>query len=326
MAEKGQNLWTRFRQRAEAIEPVHPVDIRSRPLYALILMAAAVELMVLYFSDFTISPNVILKMFFLLVWIALAGLAVRRYGSPKIAGMLEAFALPPIVGALTAVSTVFLTTISYPFADAMLANADKALGFDWLSLFSVYQKYPMVLYLSDWAYSSIYLQLAVVAVALFATDKSGRGWTFMTAWAIASLITVLIYPFFPAAGPYLQYGVTPQDIPGFDVKFPWNTGTTIEGIRDGSIRDLAKAMAGLVSFPSFHFAAAVLFAWGIIPVHWLRYPIILLNIAMGFSTIIIGSHYLVDLFGGAVVAALAICLADKAVRQATPKTTYTNLR
>ncbi len=318
MTEQVRNFWHRFREKAESIKPVHPVDPRSRPLYVLILGAAAIELAVLYLSDFTMSANVILKMFVLLVGIALAGLIIRRYGNPKIAGMLEAFALPPIVGALTAVSTVFLTTVSFPFADDMLSGLDQMLGFNWLTLFAVYQKYPAVLYLSDWAYSSIYLQLSVIAVALFWTDRASRGWTFMTAWALASLITVLIYPFFPAAGPYLQYGITPQDIPGFDVEFPWNTGPTIDAIRDGSIRDLAKAMAGLVSFPSFHFAAAVLFAWAALPLRWLRYPFILLNVAMGFATIIIGSHYLVDLFGGAVVAVTAIWLATIAVRGATP--------
>lgn len=317
MTEQAGTLWGRFRARAESIELAHPVDPRSRPLYAIMLAAIAIELAVLSLSDFTVTLNVIVKIFFLLIWVAIAGLAIRRYGSPKIGGMLEAFALPPIVGALTAVSTVFLTTVSYPFADQMLADADKAIGFDWLSLFAVYRDYPMVVYLSDWAYSSIYLQLSVVAVSLFVVDRSQRGWEFMTAWALASLITVLIYPFFPASGPYLHFGVTPQDIPHFDVDFPWTTGDTITAIRDGSLRDLAKAMTGLVSFPSFHFAAAVLFAWAILPVRWLRVPIVLLNIAMGFATIIIGSHYLVDLFAGAVVAALAIYAAKNLVRSST---------
>jgi membrane-associated phospholipid phosphatase len=315
MTEQVGTFWGRFRARAEAIELAHPVDPRSRPLYAIILAAIVIELTILFASDFTVSLNVIVKIFFFLIWVAFAGLAIRRYGSPKIGSILEAFALPPIVGALTAVSTVFLTTVSYPFADPMLANADKAIGFDWLSLFAIYRDNPLIVYFSDWAYSSIYLQLTVVAASLFIVNRSQRGWEFMTAWALASLITVLIYPFFPASGPYLHFGVTPQDIPHFDVDFPWTTGDTITAIRDGSLRDLAKAMTGLVSFPSFHFAAAVLFAWAILPVLWLRVPIVMLNIAMGFATIIIGSHYLVDLFAGAVVAALAIYGAKILVRK-----------
>ncbi len=315
MTEQAGTFWGRFRQRAESIELAHPIDPRSRPLYVIIFVAFAIELALLFASDFTVSLNIIVKMFVFLIFVAFAGLAMRRYGSPKIGSLLEAFALPLIVGALTAVSTVFLTTVSFPFADQMLADADKAMGFDWLSLFALYRDYPLLVYFSDWAYSSIYLQLTVVTVSLILVNRSQRGWEFMTAWVLASLVTVLIYPFFPASGPYLHFGVTPQDIPHFDVDFPWTTGDTITAIKDGSLRDLAKAMTGLVSFPSFHFAAAVLFAWAILPVPWLRVPIVLLNIAMGFATIIIGSHYLVDLFAGAAVAALAIYGAKILVRK-----------
>jgi membrane-associated phospholipid phosphatase len=316
MAEQKQSVWAQFRQRAEAIEQQPAMDPRSRPLYIGILAAFVIEGIVILASDFTMSANVLLKIFIALIWIAAAGLVFRRYGSKKVSGMLEAFALPPIVGALTAMSTVLLSAVSLPFADELLNRADKAIGFDWLALFSLYQRHGWLLWLSDWAYSSIYLQLAVISVMLFATGRSDRGWTFMTAWAVASLFTVLVYPFFPAEGPYVLYGITPKDIPDFHVTFPWATGPIIEGVRDGSIRDLARAMTGLVSFPSFHFAAAVLFAWAMLPVSWARNFFVVLNMAMGFATIIIGSHYLIDLFAGTLVAILSIWIAAKLVRWA----------
>ncbi len=318
MVGQVRQYWRRFKDHAESIETAPAFDPRSRPLYAMILVALLIEIAVLAMSDFVVPINALVSAFVVLAWVAVAGLMFRRYGSRKVSGMLEAFALPPIVGALTAISTVFLTTISLPFADTQLDAADKAIGFDWLSLFAYYQRYPALLNASDWAYSSIYLQLSVIAVALFATNRSDRGWTFMTAWAVASVITVLIYPFFPAAGPYLTYGIAPQDIRHFDVEFPWSTGPIIESIRDGSLRDLGRAMTGLVSFPSFHFAAAVLYAWAIAPVAWLRFPLVALNIAMGFATIIIGSHYIVDLIGGGIVAIFAIWVGGWLVRKSTP--------
>lgn len=91
--------------------------------------------------------------------------------------------------------------------------------------------------------------------------------------------------------------------------FPWSTADLIETIRNGEQREITAAMGGLVSFPSFHAAAAIMLAWAAAPLRWIGLPVIALNVAMWCSTLISGSRYLVDLIAGTLVAVAAISLA-----------------
>jgi membrane-associated phospholipid phosphatase len=74
-----------------------------------------------------------------------------------------------------------------------------------------------------------------------------------------------------------------------------------------SVIDLG-ALRGLVCAPSFHTAAGVLYiiaAWPIRPLRWFLVPV---NIAMLLATPIEGTHYLVDMIAGMLVALFATCL------------------
>jgi hypothetical protein len=53
----------------------------------------------------------------------------------------------------------------------------------------------------------------------------------------------------------------------------------------------------------------VLFTWATWRLGAVRWAFLLLNIGMAASAMIIGAHYLVDLIGGAFVAAFALCIA-----------------
>ena len=306
-------IWSRLRDRAERVERQNPFDPRSCAAYTMILFALAVEAAYLAASDFTVSTNITpIMSFLLLIWMAFCGLAARSYGFARVGTILEALTLPPIAGALTAAATVFLTRATSAFADELLVSADRAMGFEWMRVFSFYRDHPQIVPLSRFVYNSMMFQLPLIPLGLFVVGRDSRGWVFITAWVLMGIITALVYPMFPAAGPHVHFGISPQDLPEPGKMFPWTTGQTIEGIRSGRIHDMDTAMAGLVSFPSFHTAAAVMFAWAAVPLRWIRFPVILLNVAMVLSTIVSGSHYFIDLIGGVVVAVTAI-VASKAI-------------
>jgi membrane-associated phospholipid phosphatase len=67
-------------------------------------------------------------------------------------------------------------------------------------------------------------------------------------------------------------------------------------------------LEGLVSFPSFHVAGAILVTWAFRRRRRILIPLIVLNIGLVISTVITGEHYLVDvlasvpLFAGSVAA------------------------
>jgi hypothetical protein len=70
-----------------------------------------------------------------------------------------------------------------------------------------------------------------------------------------------------------------------------------------------EGLVGIVTFPSFHAAAAVLYLWALWCVWWMRPLALLANGAMLLATPIGGGHYFVDVFAGMAVAVLAIAAA-----------------
>ena len=73
-------------------------------------------------------------------------------------------------------------------------------------------------------------------------------------------------------------------------------------------------MEGLIAFPSYHTANAILFVWALWPLRLLRPVMLALNALLIASTPLAGAHYLVDLIGGALVAAGAIFLTSRLTR------------
>ena len=91
---------------------------------------------------------------------------------------------------------------------------------------------------------------------------------------------------------------------------PWFHGLSLDPLRPtGAWFRPGEAIVGLITFPSFHAAAAVLLGWLYYGNRLLRWPFVLLNAGMALSAIVVGGHYLVDIIGGVVVAILGITVA-----------------
>jgi membrane-associated phospholipid phosphatase len=92
---------------------------------------------------------------------------------------------------------------------------------------------------------------------------------------------------------------------------------TLEALRAGTLHSIKlDNLEGLVTFPSFHTAGALMFIWALRTVPFVRWPAIALNIALIAATPIDGAHYFVDLVGGAAVAIATIAVSDWLCRYA----------
>jgi membrane-associated phospholipid phosphatase len=81
-------------------------------------------------------------------------------------------------------------------------------------------------------------------------------------------------------------------------------------ITTGTFRSIPlDNLEGLITFPSFHTAGAIMFIWALRKVPYVRWPAIALNAALIAATPIDGAHYFIDLVGGAVVAFAAIAMS-----------------
>jgi membrane-associated phospholipid phosphatase len=83
-------------------------------------------------------------------------------------------------------------------------------------------------------------------------------------------------------------------------------------LRNGTLRHLELFhLAGVVSFPSFHAASAVLYMWALWPVRGFASLSIAMNTLMIVATPVVGAHYIIDVIGGILLAAGSIMLAKR---------------
>lgn len=299
------SLLQNWQRHIAEIEPQPLFDPRTRLIYAFLAAELVCGVILLAVLGFSIDPP-ILRMFAVWPSLAVCGMLLRRLGYNAVGGAVEATGLTVSQGALSLLVLVPLAAISAPFADKTLSAADIALGFDWQSYvrLSVPWQDPL-----RFAYRSFLWQEVVVIGALFASGRSDRCWQFVTAVTIALAITMVIFPFFPAQGPFVYYGLSRAAYEPIVGPVPWEYLASLSRLKAGYRTFEWSVMQGYVSFPSFHTVAALLFTWAIWPLRWLRIPVAALNLALILGALLIGSHYLIDILGGAVVAYLGVRLA-----------------
>lgn len=176
-----------------------------------------------------------------------------------------------------------------PLVDHYLAAIDAYLGLSAPRTVAAVSRYPALSVILICAYFSAIPQTCIVMFAL--AERAGL-WVFLKRFIIAAQITLCFFYFFPAEG--VATNITPQIAARF------------YALRDGATLSWQQAQ-GIITFPSFHTAWALI----LVATFWntrLRWPAVALNAVMIVSTVTTGGHYYVDVFAGALVGALVICL------------------
>ncbi|MES2715596.1 MAG: phosphatase PAP2 family protein [Pseudomonadota bacterium] len=198
--------------------------------------------------------------------------------------------------------TAVAGTLSYlvistcaPLIDAPLAALDQALGFDWLALAAWLRVNPTTAAVLRLAYYSGLVQMAVVVLFLGLTARQTALDEFVRLFIAATLFTIAISGALPAAGAWKHYGLSA----GYDLA----SLAHFEPLRNGQLRHVSLGgMQGLISIPSMHAAAAVLFVHAVRESRPALSIFIVLNTALLVATPVDGSHYLVDVLAGAALA------------------------
>jgi membrane-associated phospholipid phosphatase len=244
--------------------------------------------------------------------VGVVGVLLRTHGRwLRIADVAEVAGALGLLAVFVPLLTCMLARTGAPLADQRLIAWDAALGLDWLRLATLLKDQQSLTLALCHAYASLMQQPTVLLAVLGLAGLTHRLQQFALAWAVALVGTVLVFPFLPAVGGYLHHGLTPNDFPFIRVPAPFMYGKVLLAARDGSMSELGVlALEGIVAFPSFHTAAAVLLAWGFWGVRLVRWPALALNVAMIASCPFIGAHYIVDLIAGAALAWGAIRIAQ----------------
>ena len=255
------------------------------------------------------------------VWAAIGGLvvagaAIEHRGSAMIGRFIQSAGLFFALSLLALLVGALLASTNAPLADAALARWDALLRFDWLSGFSYWRDRAGVFALLSVVYATLSWQPVLLLGLLAAFGETGHAGRFLAAWGIALAICMAVFPFAPAHGNFLRHAIDPASVPGIMVPAGWEFAGPFDALRSGAVTRIDRAMLeGVVTFPSFHTAAAILLAAGFAPLRRLALPMCLLNAAMVVSAVYIGAHYLVDILAGIAVALIALILAQRLVSE-----------
>ncbi len=165
------------------------------------------------------------------------------------------------------------TSLDLPLLDAQYARLDAALGFDWLATLELTDRWTLLGTLLRIAYFTCMPQIVAVFLILAATRQLTRLADFIFLFMATSLVIVVLSSLLPAAGAFVYYNppAALRDVVGHDAGL-WHL-KHFEALRSGAMRAIdPAAIEGLVTFPSFHAALAVITAWAFWRTRFLAYP------------------------------------------------------
>jgi hypothetical protein len=284
------------------------------------LMALTLAL-ALALTDFSIKPASVLLPFGLATaYTGVTYYKATRSGKrdPLVIFILGATGQIVLIPALITPLIYIAAAADFPMQDASLAALDRALGLDWPAYFSFVYGWPALLTGLVFAYNMIGVFAFGVPVVLGAARRYRRLQEFILGFALALVVTTIVSTAVPAIGVYDQIGLTLSDYPNFAPGAYLAQLRDLPLVRDGSLRELdILELTGIITFPSFHSAAAVLYLWALWGVWWMRPAALVACSAMLLSTPLGGGHYFVDVFAGMAIAVLAIAAARQISRRLT---------
>lgn len=231
-----------------------------------------------------------------------------------IASAATAVGLMLMAGQVLPVFNYLLLPYNYHGADEILAQADAFFGFKW-SAFAIWMaQFPEFCAFLKTVYSSSFWQMAGTVFLLGLIGRTGEVSRMMLATVLGATITISLWSLFPSSTP-AAFQALPTDVAA-TLQLVVDAPTGAELVRlsyEGVAFVTPQGMLGMVGFPSFHTVMLILVVWFTQSVKFVRLPAIAWNILMLPAVLLHGAHNLVDVFGGAAVAALAIWLAHRIV-------------
>jgi len=284
----------------------------SRPAILLTLGLAVIGLIASVATSFTVATLPNIAPFVLGIF----GLDVLSQFAPqtRIVEAVQAFiygVMYLVVTCLCGVIAAYaLQRFAFPLQDQHLANADLALGLNWEGFAHWVDNHPAVQNIFYWTYHSIAAQIALPLLVLVFAGQPSEVRTYLLAFTIAFVTTIIISALMPAVGPIVFV-----DRSGFHL-LQFTGATPIEQLmrlREAGPLILRESPGGIATFPSFHATIAVL-----TPLMLRRYrrifvALLILNAFMLGATVTEGAHYFVDIFAGAAMALAAYALANRII-------------
>jgi hypothetical protein len=225
---------------------------------------------------------------------------------PRLAAMLFGTGFLCLFSLEASVLNYLLLPHTGPRIDLGLAAIDRALGFNWPAAMRFMAAHPALNGAALLAYSSMLPQVALVTIVLAGT-RAARVYSFCLALAVAALLCIGVWSLAPSFGAFSVYPPAPSGMAlALDTAYARDL---VRLLHDGPGLISPHDARGLIGFPSYHAALALLVVWYAWPLKVLRWPLFALNVAVLAATPVQGGHHLTDVLGAVPVAALALFTA-----------------
>lgn len=280
----------------------------SKPLWLLLAALIVVDIVWAVACGFTIvaSPakiGVCVVGFAIVMALALGKIRL----SPESNAMISCAFYMIVFTNAAAVLSYMMTSLNYPLLDAEFAKIDEAMGFDWVALLCWMNEAPLIGWTLTAAYNTSIPQFLLAVLILAYVQQFKQLFEYVGLFGVTALAIVILSGFLPAAGAYVHHAPAEDMFANLNAAAGMWHFEQFEALRDGSLRtvDLGK-LEGLVTFPSFHTALAVVTAWAVRDVKYVFSVAVVLNGLVILSTLSEGGHYLIDVIGGGAIAVVSI--------------------
>jgi len=229
---------------------------------------------------------------------------VGRWGeNPGACCLARTLSLCLFASLSTTVALHVLPLSPFPLIDHTLSKTDQTLGFN-TGLFAdaIKQYHPVLNYYSYQAYQSliwlIYFSIFILPWASTRDHPKDREIALL--FSISFFLGAFICFFLPAIGPMASYSY-------------WLDSTQNTLLKNIDLLRYKGASSHLflgsdISFPSFHTILAIFCAWVWRDFKLIFWPVFILSLAIIFSTLSTGWHYLSDVLSGVLVSFICIYL------------------
>jgi membrane-associated phospholipid phosphatase len=238
--------------------------------------------------------------------IAAAGWFYRSVrNEPRLAAVLTSTSQIIAFAAVGAPLSYLAATAGFPLQDALFDSWDHAwLHLDWTPIMQMVAERPNLHLVLLLAYSSFAVQTVTTVFALGVAGHFARLTTFIVAFIATTLITIAVSAVLPAVGPWVFLDLHSAMANGF-LPTSSTSWPVFLGLRDGTFHTInGMNSEGIITFPSLHAALGILFAAALWRVRGIKWAALVVNGLMLIATPAFGSHYVVDVIAGVVLAAL----------------------
>jgi membrane-associated phospholipid phosphatase len=245
----------------------------------------------------------------------LIGLLCKRFGMPRVRDGTVCVVYGLLLTPPIALSTYLAIRLNMPFQDRNLASLDAALGFDWHYVIGLVDKSPVLSTIFNVAYATFSYQLLFWPLLLAIFGHKTRAYVMVASFAVICFLASIISIWTPAVGAYAYYRFDDGMLKNLDAFYGYDFLDEFKAVREDSnfVWNLATSK-GILTFPSVHAAVALLCAWAAWPLKALRYPAIILNVAMACSAVATAGHYAIDIVAGCALAIVSIALIVRVSR------------